>query len=261
MSMSELVGQIGPGQSVAFGGGGLQRKPMAVAKAIAASKLEGLDLVSYLGGPEVDVLLGMDKGRRLSFAFVGFDAYGLAPNFRQARESGNLEIVEYSEATMLAAFEAGAKRLPFLPTRFGLGTDLMTTPTTPFKTLACPFTGETLLAVPAIVPDVAIIHVNEADRAGNAVIHSDAYGDPLIVRAARKTFLTAERVVDDLPSTHTRRSTFISRLWVAGVVEAPGGAGMTALFPDYRFDLPRILEYQKRATDRSWLQSFVAEAA
>lgn len=259
--MSDLIGQIEPGQSVAFGGGGLQRKPMAAAKAIAASKLEGLDLISYLGGPEVDLLLGLGKGKRLSFAFVGFDAYGLAPNFRQARESGTLEIVEYSEATMLAAFEAGAKRLPFLPTRFGLGTDLMTTPTTPFKVCLCPFTGEELVAVPAIVPDVAIVHVNEADRAGNAVIHSDAYCDPLIARAARKTFVTAERVVEELPSTHTRRSTFISRLWVAGVVEAPGGAGMTALFPDYRFDLPRILEYQKRATDRVWLQSFIAEAA
>lgn len=259
--MEDLIGRIGPEHSIAFGGGGLQRKPMAAAQAIARSALTNLHLITFLGGPEVDLLLGLGKARRLDFGFVGFDAYGLAPNFRKLREAGALEVVEYSEATMLAAFEAGAKRLPFLPTRFGLGTDILKTATSPFRSFACPLTGETLLAVPALIPDIAIVHVNVADRHGNALIASDAYADPLILRAAKQRYLTAERVVEDLPRDASRRNTFISRLWVDGVVEAPGGGGMTAVFPDYRFDLPRVLEYQKRATDRAWLESFVAEAA
>ena len=260
LTMEAFTASLANGANIAFGGGGIQRKPMAAARAIARRGLTDLDLVSFLGGPEIDLLIGLGRARRLSFAFVGFDAYGLAPCFRAAREAGTLPIVEYSEATMLAAFEAGAKNLPFLPTRFGLGTDIVTTQTSPFKTFTCPFTGETLLGVPALRPEIAVIHVNVADKWGNAIIHSDAYADALMVRAARRTVLTAEKVVDELPTDHTRRSTFISRLWVQGVIEAPQGAGMTAMFPDYRFDLPRVLEYQKRATDPVWLEQTIKGA-
>jgi glutaconate CoA-transferase, subunit A len=261
VSMDDLIAQIAANKTVGFGGGGVQRKPMAVIQAMARTNLENLDVISFLGGPDVDVLAGLGKIRRLHFAFVGFDAYGLAPNFRKARESGALTVVEYSEGSMLAAFEAAAKRLPFLPTRFGLGTDIITTSTSPFKMFPCPISGETLVAVPALSPDIAVIHVNEADRSGNAFIHGDAYLDPLLLRASKKRFVTAERVVDSLSRDHSHRSTFISRLWVDGVVEAPKGAGLTANFPDYPVDLPRLLEYLKRASDRAWLTSFVAEAA
>lgn len=261
VSLKDLVGEIKPGNSVAFGGGGVQRKPMAAAMAIARSlAIQDLSVVAFLGGPEVDLLLGLGKVKELSFAFVGFDMFGLAPNFRRRRESGLLRVVEYSEGTMLAAFEAAAKRLPFIPTRFGLDTDLLTTPTSSFKTFACPLSGETLLAVPALSPDIAIIHVNEADRAGNAIVHGDAYGDSLLARASKRTFVTAERIVDDLPADHSRRSTFISRLWIEGVIEAPGGAGMTALFPDYPVNVPHVLEYMKMSTDPSWLANLAGES-
>lgn len=258
MSLAELVAAIKPGSSLAMGGGGVQRKPMAFARALGASNVDDLDLISFLGGPETDLLLGLGRVRRLSFAFVGFDAYGLAPNFRQVREAGTIEAVEYSEAITLTAFEAAAKRLPFLPTRFGLGTDILNTPTCPFKTFICPISGDTLLAVPALAPDVAVIHVNEADRAGNAIIHGDAYADPLLARAARRTYLTAERVVDRLPADHSRRSTFLSRMWIAGVVEAPKGAGFTGQYPEYPLDLPALLTYQARATDPVWLADYAA---
>jgi glutaconate CoA-transferase, subunit A len=259
LTLDDLTASLRPGMQVAFGGGGIQRKPMAAARAIARSGVAGLDLVSFLGGPEVDLLIGLGRASRLSFAFVGFDAYGLAPCFRAAREAGTLPVVEYSEATMLTAFEAGAKALPFLPTRFALGTDIVTTPSSPFKTFQCPFSGETLLGVPALRPELALVHVNVADRSGNAIIDSDAYADTLMVRAARRTVLTAERIVDDLPTDQTRRSTFISRLWVDGVIEAPGGAGMTAMFPDYRFNLPKVLDYQKNAVRKEWLEAMIQE--
>jgi glutaconate CoA-transferase subunit A len=258
-TLAALVERVGAARSVAFGGGGLQRKPMAAARAIAASAARDLDVVSLLGGPEVDLLVGAGKVRRLSFAFVGFDAFGLAPHFRRARESAAIEAVEYSEASMLAAFEAAAKRLPFLPTRFGLGTGIVDTPSAPFRRFACPITGEPLLAVPALAPEIAIVHVNEADHAGNAVIHGDGFADPVLVRAAAHVFLTAERVVETLPRDHGRRSTFISRLWVEGVIAAPGGGGFTAVYPDRPLDLPGVLDYQKRATDPAWLAAFVAE--
>ena len=260
ISLDAMVASLSSDDVIAFGGGGLQRKPVAAAAAIARSDLHDLDIVSFLGGPEVDLLIGMGKVRRMRFAFVGFDSFGLAPNFRAARQRGDIEIVEYSEGLMMAAYEAAAKRLPFLPSRFGLGTDLLNTATSPFRQFSCPLTGEQLLAVPALSPDLAIVHVNEADEMGNALIHSDAFADMLLVQAAKRVVLTAERIVDEIPGERRGRSTFISRLWVDHVVEAPRGGGFSAVFPDYRFDLPRLLDYQKNATDAAWLSRHVENA-
>lgn len=260
IDLDEMVALIGADDLIAFGGGGLQRKPVAAAAAIARSDLTGLEVASFLGGPEVDLLVGMKKIRRLHFAFVGFDMFGLAPNFRAARQRGELEIVEYSEGLMMTAYEAAAKRLPFLPSRFGLGTDIVGTPTSVFRQFSCPLTGEQLLAVPPLTPDLAIVHVNEADEMGNALIHSDAFADMLLVQAATRVVLTAERIVDEIPSERRGRSTFLSRLWVDHIVEASGGGGFSAVFPDYRFDLPKILDYQKNATDEAWLSQHIATA-
>lgn len=259
-TLEKAIPTIARGSSVAFGGGGIQRKPMAAAKALAAAPVNDLAVVTMLGGPDVDVLIGAGKVRELHFAFVGFDAFGLAPNFRKAREAGELRAVEYSEATILAAFEAAAKNLPFLPTRFGLDTDITETPTAPFRRVVCPFTGEELLAVPPLAPDVAFIHANVADRHGNAVIVGDGYADPLLLQAAKRTFVTAERIVDELPDDPAiAGGTFLSRLWIEGVIEAPRGGGMTAVYPDYRFDLPKVLEYQKWATNPEWFSAWIRE--
>lgn len=257
VTLAQALAAVSSGSSVAFGGGGIQRKPMAVARALATADLDDLTVVTMLGGPETDLLIGAGKVRELRFAFVGFDAFGLAPHFRKAREAGSISVVEYSEATIIAAFEAAAKNLPFLPTRFGLDTDILTTPTAPFSTVICPFSGEELLAVPALCPDVAFIHANMADRHGNAVIIGDGYADPLLLQAAKTVFVTAERIVDELPDdAATAGGTFLSRLWIEGVIEMPHGAGMTALYPEYRFDLAAILEYQKRATDPEWFSAW-----
>src|SRR5882724_11397923 len=242
ISLDELVAAVPDGGMVAFGGNGLRRKPMAAAKAIATSSRASIDVAVMLGGPEVDLLVGLGKVRNLHFAYVGFDRFGLAPNFRAARERGALAIVEYSEGTILSAFDAGAQLLPFMPTRRGLGTDLLTMASSPFKTFPCPITGEALVAVPALAPDLAIIHVNEADRAGNGVIYGDPFIDPLVARSARKVFLTAERVVDAVPRGQPEnRATLISRLWIDGVCELPGGARLTGLFPEYLPDAPAIV--------------------
>jgi hypothetical protein len=89
------------------------------------------------------------------------------------------------------------------------------------------------------------------------VIIGDGYADPLLLQAAKTVFVTAERIVDELPDdAATAGGTFLSRLWIEGVIEMPRGAGMTALYPEYRFDLAAILEYQKRATDPEWFSAW-----
>jgi glutaconate CoA-transferase subunit A len=173
------------------------------------------------------------------------------------RESGKLRIVEYSEGTAIAAFDAGAKRLPFMPTRFGLGTDILKTSTSPLVVFTCPVSGEPLVAVPAITPDVTFLHVNVADRYGNGLIVGDPFIDPVIARASKKVFLTAERVVAQLPANLPPRSTVISRIWVDGVCEVPNGAGFTGLYPDYPISVSEVTEYMANATNSDWISQYV----
>src|SRR5262245_15169090 len=172
--LSDLLADIATAEVISFGGGGHVRKPMTAASAIAGSQLAPKDYFVMLGGPELDVLIGAKKVRRLQFAFMGLGPLGLLPNFRAERESGNLDIIESSEYLIIAALEAAARGVPFLPTRSGLGTDILTRPNSPYKTFACPLTQQELVAVPAANIDVAVIHANVADRSGNALI----FGDP-----------------------------------------------------------------------------------
>jgi glutaconate CoA-transferase subunit A len=261
-AMAALVDAVGTARTISFGGGGLVRKPMAAAAAIGLSSVEPLDLCVLLGGPEVDVLIGMGKVRRLHFAFVGLGPIGLAPNFRRARENGGLEVIEASEYLILAGLEAAARGVPFLPTRSGLGTDILTRSNTPYREFACPLTGQPLVAVPALDIDVAVFHVNIADRLGNCLIFGEVFADHLLARAAKRVWVTAERVVDELPALDSRpAATFISRIWVSGVVVAPDGAGFTGVFPDRPQDLAAAAAYRRSATDGVWLASFAKSAA
>lgn len=263
ISLSQLVASIREDDLIAFGGGSLlgslQRKPMAAAKALAVSSLAQIRAVVFLGGPEVDLLIGIGKVSKLSFSYMGLDNFGLAPHFRLARQNGTLDVVEYSEYMILAGLTAAIKNVPFMPTRHGLGTDVLRTPTAPFKVFSCPLTSEPLVAVPSIKPDVALIHVNAADEAGNGLIVGDAYADLLMMRAAKKVYLTAERVVKNLPTDRiSLRARVISRLWVSGVCETPRGAHFTALYPDYQLDYEAIDQYRKFATEKGWLQNWAS---
>ncbi|HYM90658.1 MAG TPA: CoA-transferase, partial [bacterium] len=194
VNSQDVVAEIHDGATVAIGGSSLSRKPMALVRALARSDRKNLRLIVNVGGPEVDLLLGTGKVAELVYAFVGFEVMGLAPHFRRARQDGSVRFQEWTEFTVMAGLDATIKRVPFLPTHTGLGTDLLRV-NTAFRTIQDPFEGQTLLAVPALRPDVALIHVNLADPQGNGVILGDGHMDVLCAKAARKTFLSAEQIL------------------------------------------------------------------
>ena len=261
-TLDALVERASAAASVAFGGGGIVRKPMAAAAAIALADLRPRRLYALLGGPEVDLLVGLAKVSDLTFAYVGLDAVGLAPNFRRARERGALPVTESSEYLFLAGLEASARGVPFLPTRSGLGTDVLTRPNSPYVTFSCPLTGQTLVAAPAIRPDLAVIHVNVADVRGNCVVYGEIFADALLARAAASVFVTAESVVEALPPLDGRPAgAYIPRLLVDGVIEAPRGAGFTGMYPDYPVDRDAAEAYRDHATDYDWLADFAGSLA
>jgi glutaconate CoA-transferase subunit A len=234
---------------------------MAAAAAIGLSTLQPLDVRVLLGGPDIDLMIACGKVKSLLFAFMGMGAVGLCPNFRQARERGNLEVFESSEYLVLAGLEAAARDVPYMPTRSGLATDVLNRVNTPYREIACVFTNEPLVAVPALYIDIAVLHVNEADRRGNCMIYGDVFGDYLLARAApRRVWVTAERVVDELPPVDRRpQGTFISRLLVAGVIHAPGGSDFTPTYPDRLRDSAAMADYQKNACGEGWSHNYAID--
>jgi glutaconate CoA-transferase subunit A len=252
VSSDDVMAEIRDGATVAIGGSSLSRKPMGLVRALARSDRKNLRLIVNVGGPEVDLLIGTGKIAEVIYAFVGFEVMGLAPHFRRARQDGSVHFQEWTEFTVMAGLDATIKRVPFLPTHTGLGTDVLRF-NSAFRTIQDPFEGQTLLAVPALRPDIALIHVNLADPQGNGVILGDGHMDVLCAKAARKTFLSAEQIL--LPE---RLQTYghdvrILRTLVSGVVEAPWGAHFTGCAPDYRADLTHVQEYLAAARDgASW---------
>ena len=170
-----------------------------------------------------DQMIGVGAARRLVFSYAGNPGVGSLHRIRDAIEHGwprPIEIEEHSHAGMANRYAAGAADLPFAVMRGYLGTDLMERTTV--ATVACPFTGERLAAVPALAPDVAIVHAQEADRQGNVQLWGIPGVQKEAVLAARRSLVTVERIVDQLPP---RAGAVVIPGWIVDfVAEVPGGS-------------------------------------
>ena len=239
----EVVAELRSGMTIGIGGWGSRRKPMSLVRAILRSDLSDLTVVTY-GGPDLGLLCAAGKVKRALYAFVSLDSIPLEPHFRAARQSGAIDDEPYDEGLFLLGLQAAAWRVPFLPTRAGLGSDLFRD-NPRLRTVVSPYPGpdgaegETLVAAPALRLDAALVHLNRADRRGNAgYLGPDPYFDDLFVAAADKAYVSAEYVVptDDLEPSVGLTRLLISRLQVDGVVDATGGAHFTSCVPDYERD-------------------------
>jgi glutaconate CoA-transferase subunit A len=247
MTEDEVVAELRSGMTIGIGGWGSRRKPMSLVRAILRSDLKDLTVVSY-GGPDVGLLCAAGKASTLVYGFVSLDSIPLEPHFQNARKAGAVRAVEWDEGMVQWGLYAAAARLPFLPTRAGLGSDVMRV-NPDLKTVKSPYGDEELLAVPALHLDAALVHLNVADERGNAAFHGpDLYFDDLFCQAAEKAYLSCERIVatDDLGELTRKR---IARWMVAGVVEAPNGAHFTSCDPDYPRDEVFQKEYATAAKD------------
>ncbi|WOX08971.1 CoA transferase subunit A [Streptomyces sp. N50] len=238
MTADEVVARLHSGMTLGIGGWGSRRKPMALVRALLRSDLTDLTVVSY-GGPDVGMLAAAGRIRKLVAAFVTLDSIPLEPNYRAARETGAFELTEVDEGMFMWGLRAAANRLPFLPVRAGIGSDVMRV-NPGLRTVTSPYDdGETFVAMPALRLDAALVHVNRADRLGNGqYLGPDPYFDDLFCEAADSAYLSCERIVDtaELTKEAPPQSLLVKRLSVTGVVEAPGGAHFTSCAPDYGRD-------------------------
>jgi glutaconate CoA-transferase subunit A len=248
---AEVVAELRDGMTIGIGGWGSRRKPMALVREILRSPLRDLTIVSY-GGPDVGLLCATGKLRKLVTGFVSLDSIPLEPHFRRAREQGRIETIELDEGMLQWGLYAAALRLPFLPTRAGLGSDVMRL-VPGLATVRSPYAdGEELVAVPALELDVALVHMNRADSRGNGqFLGPDLYFDDLFCMAAKRRFMSCEKIVPTgdfakAGSIHTLR---VHRGMVDGVVETPGGAHFSECPPDYPRDEAFQRAYAASAAD------------
>ena len=195
MTASEAVAQIEDGMTVGIGGWGPRRKPMALVREILRSDVKDLTVVAY-GGADVGMLCAAGRVRKLVFAFVSLDFIPLEPYFRQARQSGGLEVMEIDEGMMLLGLRAAAWGLPFIPTEVGLGTDIITH-NPEIKLIDSPYDDKEGGAMPALKLDVSLIHADRADARGVCQIAGpDHYMDDWFARAATTTLVSCDELVD-----------------------------------------------------------------
>jgi glutaconate CoA-transferase subunit A len=247
----DVVAELRDGMTIGIGGWGSRRKPMSLVRAIARSGVQDLTLVSY-GGPDIGVLCATGKVGRVVYPFCSLDSIALEPHFRNARQSGAVQTLELDEGMFLLGLQAAAWRVPFLPTRVGLGSFVVDRQSD-IKTVRSPYAdGEELVAAPALDLDVALIHMHRGDARGNGqYLNVDPYMDNLFALAAPRTFMSVERVVDtdELAGGGPVQSMLISRLMTHGVIEAPNGAHFTECVPDYGRDEAFQKEYAASARD------------
>ncbi|WP_418060691.1 CoA transferase subunit A [Pimelobacter simplex] len=266
MALADLAGHVRSGMTIGIGGWGSRRKPMALVRELLRTDVTDLTVVT-LGGPDVGLLCAAGKVKRLVYGFVSLDSIPLDPHFRAAREAGAIATTEYDEGMFVAALRAGASRLSFLPTRAGLASDVLTM-NPELKTVASPYDDEVYVAVPGVRMDLALIHLNRADAAGNGqYLGPDPYFDDLFAMAADRCVMSVEKVVPtaDLTADAAPQSLLVSRMFVSGVVEAPGGAGFTSCEPDYGRDEAAQRAYADAARDpEAWAafeQTYLEESA
>ena len=258
MTIDDVVGELHDGMTLGIGGWGSRRKPMALVRAVCRAGLRDLTVVSY-GGPDVGLLIAAGCVRRVVTGFVSLDSIPLEPHFRRARQQGSVALTEYDEGMLYWGLLAAANRLPFLPIRAGLGSDVMRV-NPHLRTIVSPYAdGSELVAMPALTLDAALVHLNRADRQGNGqYLGPDPYMDDLFCAAADAAYLSCERLIDtaDLQKEGSPGSVLVPRWSVTGVVEAPGGAHFTSCVPDYDRDEPFQRAYAQAAADPSAWAAF-----
>jgi len=257
MSATEVVAQLKDGMTLGIGGWGPRRKPMALVREILRSPLKDLTVVAY-GGADVGMLCAAGKVKKLVFAFVSLDVIPLEPYFRMARQTGLLEVMEIDEGLFMLGLKAAGMRVPYIPTRVGLGTDVLKR-NPDIKRVASPYDGREWVAMPALPLDAALLHVDRADARGVCQVKGpDLYMDDLFARAAKQTFVSCDELVDSayFAEGDEARYVFWERAHTTGVVHIPCGAHPSSCAPLYGFDVKHFQAYAASAKEPDGWQQY-----
>jgi glutaconate CoA-transferase subunit A len=249
-TLEAAVAAIDNGASVYLGGAVLNRRPVALCRALVAAGKRELDIVTFAGSIDVDVLVGAGCAATVRTCYLGLGKHGFAPHFTAAAKAGTIKDVEYSEWTMLQGIRAAANGLPFIPTRAGGDSEVVAG--LGMKQVIDPYTGVGYLAVPPLRPDVAVLHAWRASENGDVQFAWPPEHlwdvDVLAARAAGTVIVTVEEIVGaDEIAAHSE----LTRLFgfeVDLLVHAPGGSWPTACPPVSETDETAVGDYARTGT-------------
>lgn len=240
-SLAEAASMVTDGALVALGGGLCARLPMALVREVIRQGRRDLHLVGSAHSIDVDLLIAADAVKVCEESYVGFEQdLGLAPAFRRAAETAAIEVRESCCATILAQLRASEMGLPFLPVRGLKGTDIDRLHAE-YGRVRCPFTGEELVAVPPLRPDVALIHAPLGDRHGNLHLDQPFVLDERFAAASAMVVATVDKMVST--EEVVAAGVVIPAHLVAAVAEVPFGAHPSSCYPGYSYDRPHLSAY------------------
>lgn len=238
ISLAEATALVRPGDTLALGGNMLYRRPVAFVRALLrrSDLPRELTLLAITAGYESDLLVGAGLVRQTRTCYFGLEAFGFAPMFTEAVHAGRCTVIEETEASLAFGIRATMAGVDFMPSRAWLGTDLLAL-RPDVQTLASPYSGEEVVAFPAIDCDVAVIHALAADPQGNVRLNKNLGIDLELAVIARTVIVTTEAVVDRLDEAD------LPGALVDHVVEAPRGAWPTSCYPHYSINGDELLRY------------------
>jgi glutaconate CoA-transferase subunit A len=254
--MQAAAEQVPSGCMLALGGLTLYRRPFAFVRALVRRYLQtgephDITLLTFTASLESDLLVGAGMVSRVRTCYFGLEIFGLAPMFTYFANRGELEIIEETEASLASGLRASMAGVGFMPGRVWLGTDLPRL-RPDVRTVRDPYSGEELMALPAIHPDIAVIHALQADLDGNALIGDNPGVDEELTLTADKVILTVEEIVTDLP-----KADLVGPL-VHHMVLAPRGAAPSSCHPLYPLDGEAFLAYTEQVADPASFQVFLS---
>ena len=256
LTLEEAADLVPADVMLALGGMTLYRRPIAFVRSLLrrfqrTGEPGDLTLLSFTASLESDLLVGARMVRRVRTCYFGMEIFGLAPMFSYYANRGEIEIVEETEASLSFGLNAQAATVGFLPGRGWLGTDLPRL-RPDVHTVIDPYSGEELIAFPAIHPDVTVIHALRADPEGNAQIGNNKGVDEELAITGKLVIITAEEIVPDLLKAD------IPAPFVHVVAHAPRGASPTSCHPLYPLDGKALLTYAESVSDPASFEEFLA---
>ena len=244
-SLKELVSHVNQNDCVAVGGGLSWREPMAALRELIRQNIGNLTVVGSAHGIDIDLLCGAGMVAVSGESYVGFEQdFGMAPNYRRACESGQVKVADSCCYTLVQQLRAAISGIPFMPIRSVRGSSFMKLHPE-YKTMTCPYTGDDLVLVPALQPDIAILHAQYADKHGNLHIEGPPVADILSAKAAKKVVATVEKIIP--PEELMKKGVTIPYFYVTAISEVPYGAHPTSCYPFYAYDRDHTALYYDAA--------------
>ena len=263
ISLKDAVKMIPSGATVAIGGWVITRCVMAFVRELIRQRKRGLIVSESMGGLDIDLMVGAGCVSKLIYPGGSLEpAYGFLNRVNEAILTQEIQVEEYSGTGMCFKYLAGALGLPYMPIKSLLGSDILKSlksKCADVEEIKCPFTGEKLVALRALNPDYAIIHVQRVDTDGNAWISGPLWDTKEMAMASSKIILTAEEVVHpDLTKTDPMR-TIIPGYRVDSIVKVPYGAHPTAVYKYYDYDREHLAVYANAARQKETFEKYLQE--